>query len=100
MLQKDPNNRIGVKSKKELKDHPFFEGIDWLKMARKEYDPPFVEKDEENLDEIPIPKRVKWYFNVKNIFRNSQFSEILTMKKTKSKLINSKISALQERRKI
>lgn len=48
-----------MKSKKELKEHPFFEGIDWLKMIRKEYDPPFVEKDDESLDDIPVPKRVK-----------------------------------------
>ncbi len=58
LLQKDPNSRIGVKNKKELKDHAFFEGIDWGKVLRKEYEPPFIEKDDENYDEIPIPKRV------------------------------------------
>ena len=50
--------RPEFKNKKELKDHPFFEGIDWGKVLKKEYDPPFIDKDDENYDEIPIPKRV------------------------------------------
>ena len=47
-----------MKSKRELKEHPFFEGVDWDKVAKKLYDPPFIEKDEENLAELPSLKNV------------------------------------------
>lgn len=67
-MHKDPNSRIGVKNKKEIKEHPFFDGIDWDKILKKEYEPPFIEKDEEVLEEIPIPRKVKFLSGRINIF--------------------------------
>jgi len=40
MLHKDPNHRIGTKSKTELKNDPFFKGVDWEKLAKKQIKPP------------------------------------------------------------
>ena len=32
MLERDPNKRIGTKSKDEIKYDPFFKGLDWDKV--------------------------------------------------------------------
>lgn len=48
MLHKDPNQRIGVLDKAELKNHEFFEGIDWEKIEKKEYEPPILDEDFED----------------------------------------------------
>ncbi|KRX00795.1 Protein kinase-like domain [Pseudocohnilembus persalinus] len=40
LLDRSPKTRIGVKSKQELKSHPFFKGIDWVKLGNKEIQPP------------------------------------------------------------
>lgn len=43
LLQKDPSRRLGVKAGvKEIKDHPFFNGIDWNLYLRKEKTPPYI----------------------------------------------------------
>ena len=42
---KEPADRIGCRPNRgvqELKDHPFFKGIDWDKLIRKEMRPPYV----------------------------------------------------------
>ncbi len=53
-----PNDRIGcgAKGAEEIKQHPFFEGIDWDKLYKRELKPPFVpetksERDTANVDE-------------------------------------------------
>ena len=33
----DPNKRLGLNGSEEILNHPFFEGIDWEKLRRKEY---------------------------------------------------------------
>ena len=51
-MNRDPNTRIGVKDKNEIKNDPFFKSIDWEKLARKEIEPPkFDPLDDE--DEEP-----------------------------------------------
>ena len=40
LLNKDPNNRLGVSNKVELKNHPWFKDIDWDKLSRKAINPP------------------------------------------------------------
>ena len=40
LLNKDPNKRIGLSSKVELKNHPWFKDIDWDKLSRKGINPP------------------------------------------------------------
>jgi serine/threonine protein kinase len=42
LLQFDPNKRLGRKGVDEIKHHAFFDGIDWEKVVRKEYEPPFI----------------------------------------------------------
>jgi hypothetical protein len=50
LLNRVPANRLGSKGDAaELKAHPFFNGIDWVALSRKEVTPPFkpsVESDE------------------------------------------------------
>ncbi len=50
LLNRNPKHRLGAKrDAQELKEHPFFDGIDWDALARKEITPPFkpvVESDE------------------------------------------------------
>lgn len=43
MLEKDANKRIGNKNKEEIKQDPFFKGIDWDKVLRCEYSPPITD---------------------------------------------------------
>ena len=38
----DKAARLGANGAQEIKDHPFFEGIDWEKLARKEVKPTFI----------------------------------------------------------
>ena len=37
MTLHDPTKRLGFNGAKEIFNHPFFEGIDWDKLRRKEY---------------------------------------------------------------
>ena len=48
LLTKDPKKRPGLK---ELKDHPFWNGINWEDAMNKKLTPPFVPKD---LDKNPV----------------------------------------------
>ena len=40
LLDKDPNKRLGRDGSDPIKNHPFFENIDWDKMLLKQYIPP------------------------------------------------------------
>ena len=41
MLQKDPTRRLGFYNEfEEVKDHPFFENLDWQKILNKEKEGP------------------------------------------------------------
>ena len=40
LLCRDPNKRIGVSDKNELKNHEWFKDIDWDKLAKKQIEPP------------------------------------------------------------
>ena len=39
---KDPEMRLGVKDKNEIKQHPFFNGFDWEGLLKKELSPPYL----------------------------------------------------------
>lgn len=44
-LTRDPHHRLGCKDgvgAKEIHAHPFFESIDWVKLAARELQPPYV----------------------------------------------------------
>lgn len=38
----DPKKRLGHKGAKEIKEHPFFDGIDWESIYNKKIKPPFM----------------------------------------------------------
>ncbi|KAJ5259550.1 Protein kinase-like (PK-like) [Penicillium angulare] len=41
LLSPDPLRRLGANGTGEVKSHPFFNGMDWPKLMRKEYIPIF-----------------------------------------------------------
>jgi len=56
LLEKDPNRRLGAGGATEIKQHPFFQDIDWVKLMQKRIPPPFKPKvasgvDTSNFDE-------------------------------------------------
>ena len=53
MLTRDPNQRIGVKDKNEIRKDPFFKDIDWDRLLKKGYTPPALDEftDEEDEDD-------------------------------------------------
>jgi len=50
LLIKDPEKRLGTKSKDEIKNHPFFKGVDWAAVPRKVNKPPLFEPDLRRVD--------------------------------------------------
>jgi len=68
LLNRDPNQRIGVNDKSEIKNDEFFSGLDWKKIENKEYEPPFLEDDFE--DELSPFERVwkVWHSSFKEVF--------------------------------
>lgn len=46
LLEKDPNKRLGnsEQDSEEIKSHPFFKNIDWMKLEQKEIKPPIEMK--------------------------------------------------------
>lgn len=43
MLERDPAKRIGTKSKDEIKNDPFFKGMEWDRVFKREYKPPITD---------------------------------------------------------
>ena len=64
LLVHNPKSRLGFNSANEIKTHPFFADIDWIKLSKKELHPPFIPKvrstidtcniDEQFLNEMPV----------------------------------------------
>lgn len=64
LLNRDPTQRLGNNGSDEIKTHPFFGGIDWVKLYNKKYQPPFKPSvcsatdtsnfDEEFTSEVPL----------------------------------------------
>eukprot|EP01016_Furgasonia_blochmanni_P034113 TRINITY_DN3642_c0_g1_i1.p2 TRINITY_DN3642_c0_g1~~TRINITY_DN3642_c0_g1_i1.p2 ORF type:complete len:109 (-),score=30.55 TRINITY_DN3642_c0_g1_i1:472-798(-) len=57
LLNRDPKTRIGVKDKAEIKNDPFFKGIDWGKLERKEIKPPTLSFAEDE-DDFEMTARI------------------------------------------
>ena len=84
LMEKDPNKRFGVIDKNEIKNHPFFKGIDWEKLKNKEINPPnnFIKQKNDNekilydkgnkikknirFNDIDYTEENKYYKRVKN----------------------------------
>ncbi|KAF2352387.1 Protein kinase domain [Trinorchestia longiramus] len=45
LLHKEPRHRLGALGAKEIQAHPFFKGVDWVKMAARESTPPISPPD-------------------------------------------------------
>jgi len=56
LLERDPKRRLGSSQRDalEIQEHPFFTSIDFDKLVKKEIDPPFVPKveDEEDVQNV------------------------------------------------
>ncbi|KAI1706997.1 protein kinase domain-containing protein [Ditylenchus destructor] len=44
LLTRDPNTRLGAKGAKQVRDHEFFKGIDWLKLHNHKIEAPYLPK--------------------------------------------------------
>lgn len=67
LLNKDPNSRLGVKNKNEIKEHPFFDGLDWEELVRKEISPPYLINVEDKIFEPGSNKSVRLNRNFSNL---------------------------------
>ena len=83
LLCRDPNKRIGVSDKNELKNHEWFKDIDWDKLAKKQIEPPLnlveMKKRLDNKDnsELKINFEDKDYTNDNKAFKRiSKFTFI------------------------
>jgi len=94
-LHRNPDERIGAKDKNEIKNHPFFAGIDWDKLLKKEIKPPYLDPIED--DELDIPLVVFQLLMINNIRTQEIFSMMLTMKRAIKKSIESRTSLLLEK---
>jgi serine/threonine protein kinase len=66
MLERDPAKRIGTDNEEDIKQHPFFEDVDWDSVYRKEIPPPF--KPEVKKGKLDVG-------NVDQCFRGLQVAE-------------------------
>ncbi|KAJ3433590.1 non-specific serine/threonine protein kinase [Anaeramoeba flamelloides] len=78
LLIKDPQKRLGSSSRNEnIRNHPFFEGLDWDKVLNKKYKPEFIPKVEGQEDirhidtvftnEIPKDSRVDKQYMISSV---------------------------------
>jgi serum/glucocorticoid-regulated kinase 2 len=58
-LDRDPKTRLGVNGVQEVKQHLFFEGVDWDAMAKKQVKPTWVPTKEEIEGLLLIPDEFK-----------------------------------------
>ena len=49
LLQKNPDYRLGIHSASQIKEHPWFNGINWEDLKKKLYQPPFTPKVGDNM---------------------------------------------------
>nr|CCA23228.1 RAC family serine/threonineprotein kinase putative [Albugo laibachii Nc14] len=58
LLNRDPSKRLGSGQRggQDIMDHTFFEQIDWEKLLRKEYEPPFVPDVSSTDDVTNVPE--------------------------------------------
>ena len=50
LLSKKPKQRLGYNGCHEIKEHPFFVGINWLALGKREVEPPFRPRINGDLD--------------------------------------------------
>jgi len=59
LLDRDPEQRLGARDRNELRNHPFFAGIDWEKLERKELMPPKLDALADDDIEMPLSSKIK-----------------------------------------
>jgi serum/glucocorticoid-regulated kinase 2 len=50
LLNRNPEERLGYNGVHEIKNHPFFKDIDWVKLNNKGYIPPYKPQVKNNMD--------------------------------------------------
>ena len=55
-MDRDPEQRLGARDRNELRNHPFFAGIDWENLERKELTPPKLDALAADDIEMPLVK--------------------------------------------
>lgn len=91
LLRRDPKKRIGhgEDGAEEIMNHPFFDSVDWEKLASREATPPYVPKvkkeddlrhidpmfKEEKLEDTPAEKKLRLSEKEKNHFNEFTYSK-------------------------
>lgn len=78
-MDKNPESRIGIKDKDSIKKHPFFDGVDWEKVLKKEYDPPElveIEEDEDSHDKTHKGVVLFFYFKIFIFYKTKKSQRI------------------------
>ena len=73
LLQKDPKKRLGggIRDAEEIKEHKFFEDVDWNKVYEKKIAPPKMMKVDNNMFLFNKPKHFADEKNLEEIFGNN-----------------------------
>ena len=53
LLIRDPASRLGAGGTREVMSHPFFSNVDWIRVAKRGYEPPFIPPRDLDEDDIP-----------------------------------------------
>ena len=103
LLQREPTNRLGYNGFDEIKSHPWFGGIDWDKLYRKEIEPPFrpTVKDDESTEQIDpeftnvvpavTPTPVNAVLTDQNAFKDFSYAEGCIQSRVCKKHVNENL---------
>lgn len=99
LLVRDPKKRLGFGERDalDIMEHPFFEEIDWEKLALREVVPPFIPKvkkqddlrhidplfKNEKVEDTPVEKKLRLSEKEKNHFNEFTYSRDLLINETK-----------------
>ena len=56
LLKKNPKERLGSKGRDEVRNHPFFRGINWDDVLNRKLEPPLLDED---LGDIDLKRKIK-----------------------------------------
>nr|GLL21744.1 probable serine/threonine protein kinase IREH1 isoform X1 [Ipomoea trifida] len=73
LLTEDPNQRLGANGAPEVKEHPFFQNINWDTLARQKA--AFVPSSESALDTSYFTSRFSWNPSDEHVYAASEFED-------------------------
>ncbi|ORZ01427.1 kinase-like domain-containing protein [Syncephalastrum racemosum] len=77
LLTRDPNERLGNAGPEHIKQHPFFESIDWRKLLQKKMQPPFKPSVESAYDTTNFDEEFTSEQPLESVVDESQISKTM-----------------------